>query len=307
MAAFPCTDTADLPPPSRVMADGSCPGMPPTESGAATVGISSPGRGGVPMVGMSSLGRAVGRGAGRWARIDPVGWTCSSTQLSMSLNALTQPVALVLHVPTDGLDVPGELGPDRLEPRDLFAQVPLGVLGDRLGSLLGLVEHPAGAVFRVRHEHASLGLCFGLGLVDELLGQQQRPLQGVVADRHGPLRLELALLQHALELGDALSRLPESLSRLAHLFLQRFGVYRYALEVLVYVVDVIAAKSLAKFDGTQAVEARALAARLSTVHVTNPSHGPRGHARAGARAPERPERRRPERAPESPSRRYRSL
>ncbi len=82
--------------------------------------------------------------------------------------------------------------------------------------------------------------------------------KGVVAHRRRTgLRLELRLLQHGLELGDALGRLLESLARLAHLFLERLGVYRHTLEVLVYVVDVVAAQGLAEFDGTQAVEARA--------------------------------------------------
>ena len=70
-----------------------------------------------------------------------------------------------------------------------------------------------------------------------------------------------------LELGDALGRLPESLPRLAHLLLQRLGIDCHALEVLVDVVDVIAAQRLAEFDGPQTVEARALAARLWTVHA----------------------------------------
>ncbi len=80
VAALPWTGTA-------VMAEGSRPGLPPTGSGAAMVGMSSPGRGGVMLVGTSSSGRAVGRGAARCARREPAGCTCSSTQLSMSLKA----------------------------------------------------------------------------------------------------------------------------------------------------------------------------------------------------------------------------
>jgi hypothetical protein len=49
--------------------------------------------------------------------------------------------------------------------------------------------------------------------------------------------------------------------------LERLGIHRHPLEVLVDVVDVVPAESLTKFYGTQAVETRALAARLSTVHA----------------------------------------
>ncbi len=168
----------------------------------------------------------------------------------------------------DGLDIAGELCPDRLQSRDLLAQVPLGVLGDRLGPLLGLTEHPASSLLGVGHEHARLGLGFGVGLVDEFLSEKQRALERVVAHLEAAGgRLELRLLQHALELGDALRRLLETFPGLAYLFLQRLGIHRHALEVLVHVVDVVPTKRLTEFDCAQAVETRALAARLSTVHA----------------------------------------
>ena len=149
VAALPCTATADRPPPSSVMADGSWPGVPSTESGAATVGMSSPGAASVDG-GRLVAGTGRGPGAGRCARSEPAGCTCSSTHVSMSLERTAQPVALVLHVPGDGLDVAGQLRPDRLEPRDLLAQVALGVLGHRLGPLPRPRRAPGGPAPRRR-------------------------------------------------------------------------------------------------------------------------------------------------------------
>ena len=256
--------------------------MPPTESGAATVGMSSPARRGDG--GHSSLGRAVGRG-GPTLRQDRAGrlHVLVDPREHVAERA-AQAVALVLHVPRDGLDVAGELRPDGLEPRDLLAQVALGVLGDRLGPLLGLAQHAAGRAprRRPRTARACASASAWVWSTNFWASSSVRcKVSSLTAGAAAAVRLlSCALLQHALELGDALGRLPESLPRLAHLFLQRLGVHRDTLEVLVDVVDVIAAKSLAEFDGAQAVEARALAVRLSTVHGGNPSHGGQGHAPA---------------------------
>ncbi len=180
VAALPWTGTAVM---ARRLAD---PGSRRRGRVRRRWGSPRPSRGALRDVGTSSLGRAVGRGGGRWARSDAGRLHVLVDPGEHVAQRAAQPVALVLEVPGDRLHVAGQLGPDRLEPRDLLAQVPLGVLGDRLGPLFGLAQHSSGPLLGVGHEDAGLGLGLGLGLVHELLGEQQRALQGVVADRVCP-------------------------------------------------------------------------------------------------------------------------
>ncbi len=94
-----------------------------------------------------------------------------------------QAVALRLEVPGHALDVRRQLGPGGLQPGDLVAQL-LVRLGLQLrGRRLRGRNGGARRLLGLRDDRGRLGLALPLGLVDELLGQQQRALQRLVGER----------------------------------------------------------------------------------------------------------------------------
>ena len=111
------------------------------------------------------------------------GCTFSSTHLRISLERAAEAVALRLEVARHALDVGGQLGPGGLEPGDLLAQF-LVRLGLQLGRRrLGRRDRGLRGLFGLGNDGRGLGLALPLGLVDELLSQQERSLQRLVAQR----------------------------------------------------------------------------------------------------------------------------
>lgn len=171
---------------------------------------------------------------------------------------VAQALALALEVTGHSLHLVGEPAPCLLEALDLPSEALLRLCGDLRCQALGIVGQQPGLGIGLRDDPSGLGLRVGLGLVDELLGKQQRPLQGVVGDRRlDPLGLGLGLpLEFGLQLGDALGRLSEPLSVLAELLLEPFGLDRSFLEVFVDIVPVVTLERLTELDGAKGVEGR---------------------------------------------------
>ena len=114
-----------------------------------------------------------------------------------------------------------------------------------------------------------LGLALALGLVDELLGQQQGALQRLVGQRcrvgrrwrrparpRPPSAAAGARALVALELRDALAGLAQPLVQLAHVLLERFGLLGGPVQVLIDLVDVVALQAEAELHGAEGVEDR---------------------------------------------------
>ena len=116
-----------------------------------------------------------------------------------------------------GLDFVGQLAPGSLEPADLLAEALLGLGGDLCRFCLGLLGYES--CLRVGFGEERGRLCLGIGprLVDELLGEEERPLQPVVDDRGlGGFHRRLGpVLRFRLELGDPLGCLAQPLAALA--------------------------------------------------------------------------------------------
>ncbi len=156
------------------------------------------------------------------------------------------------------LDLVGEPGPLFLEPPDLLAKAPFGLGNDLFGLGLCLAGDGSGLGLGFGEDPRGLGLRVRLGLVDELLGQQQRALQGVVGHRRCGRRRwrrwDDLVLEHLLQLRDALGGLPQPFTALAELLLETFGLDGRLLEVLVDVVPVVPLQGLPELDRPERIE-----------------------------------------------------
>ena len=125
----------------------------------------------------------------------------------------------------------------------------------------------AGAGLGLGHDVRRLGLALPLGLVHELLGEQQGALEGVVGHArlghgHGLRHRRLAAL--GLQLGDALRGLAHALVGLAHLLLEGLRLDGGLLQVLVDLVDVVPLQPEPELDRPQGLEDGL--GRLGAVH-----------------------------------------
>ena len=132
--------------------------------------------------------------------------------------------------------------------------------------LLGLGVHVACLRFGPRHDGRRFGLALALGLVDELLGQQQRSLQGLVGeagldrglrirdDRRHRLRIVRLAPLLCLELADPVAGLAQTLVQLPNVLLQCLGLLGRLVEVLIDLIDVVTLEPESKLDRAQRVE-----------------------------------------------------